>query len=428
MNTFIPDKINPDMFPHRDREKYLYVIGSITERSLLNEKTTPSKANDKRVYVPLSSEYLAKVLGSKSYKHVMRELRETEVIECDNVCIPPAIANLRGYARSKSLGYRLNEYFAQCHTKPYKYTNPKLINKINSLYEDFSKSYDIIHRDQPEYSKLKADLQRVELNSKGATDYIQNNFTGDSDKPHKADKNLIAVNKMANREYYIKDDRISGRVHSNITSFSKELRTFLSVKGERLVNIDIANSQPFLFNILIKDFIKEQFEQEYYILNSIQGNPLDLYNSKIPYNDVKLFELLTSQGKFYEFIMNEINYTGDRGEFKKQFFGTVFFSDEDYYPQRKIFNKVFPTCGKAIDHYKRNDYTYLPITLQRKERQLIINNVCRQIALEKPQAFITTIHDSILTTKDNQNYVKDIMYKAFENEFNLQPKINTEQY
>ena len=53
--------------------------------------------------------------------------------------------------------------------------------------------------------------------------------------------------------------------------------------------------------------------------------------------------------------------------------------------------------------------------LQRIESEIMIQNVCKRISLEHPALPIFTIHDSVLTTDGNQEYVaKIIKEEAFK--------------
>lgn len=66
----------------------------------------------------------------------------------------------------------------------------------------------------------------------------------------------MSVDYINTKTFFFKVDAIAGRVHTNITNLSRDLRCFLNYEGKQLINIDISNSQPFLFNILIQEFFK----------------------------------------------------------------------------------------------------------------------------------------------------------------------------
>jgi hypothetical protein len=148
------------------------------------------------------------------------------------------------------------------------------------------------------------------------------------------------------------------------------------------------------------------------------------------FEDLILYENLTSSGKFYEYLMekSEID-SSERKKFKKDFFGKVFFSrnnDNYEYTEKKIFKKHFPNVYKAIYYYKEKEHRDLPIALQKAEVYIIINTIVRRIATDNPEIFITTIHDSIMTTEDNIEYVKKVMLEEFENKYNLKPTLKVE--
>ncbi len=46
-----------------------------------------------------------------------------------------------------------------------------------------------------------------------------------------------------------------GRFHTPVTRLPRELRCCLSVGGARLVNVDLANSQPLIFGVLARDWL-----------------------------------------------------------------------------------------------------------------------------------------------------------------------------
>ncbi len=52
-------------------------------------------------------------------------------------------------------------------------------------------------------------------------------------------------------------------------------------------------------------------------------------------------------------------------------------------------------------------------------------NICEiPVSVEPIQdIFITTIHDSIMTTEDNTEYISNIILNEFEKNFNLKPSI-----
>ncbi|MDD2675625.1 MAG: hypothetical protein PHF81_12165, partial [Flavobacterium sp.] len=68
-------------------------------------------------------------------------------------------------------------------------------------------------------------------------------------------KAIYSIYKFSKHEFYYSVDDNVGRFHSNLTNIKKELRNFITYDGQKLVNIDIKNSQPFFSTILFnKEF------------------------------------------------------------------------------------------------------------------------------------------------------------------------------
>ena len=60
----------------------------------------------------------------------------------------------------------------------------------------------------------------------------------------------LAVEHLRQQELWFTVDDF-GRIHTNLTNLSKMLRQYLAVDGERLVNIDISESQPLFMGLVL---------------------------------------------------------------------------------------------------------------------------------------------------------------------------------
>jgi hypothetical protein len=124
-------------------------------------------------------------------------------------------------------------------------------------------------------------------------------------------------------------DKKGNRVHTNLTNLASDLRSFITYEDRKLGQVDLKNSQPFLLNLIIKNRI-----------NLMKQNEVDEYMQ---------FKKITEEGVFYEFLMDkfEIKNTNEeaRKEFKKLFFGRVFFdvNRTDLKKEEKLFQSLFPT-------------------------------------------------------------------------------------
>ena len=112
-----------------------------------------------------------------------------------------------------------------------------------------------------------------------------------------------------------------------------------------------------------------------------------------------------------------------RKGFKRLFFSQVFFGKIKTTGRvRELFARDFPTVYKAINDVKQKDYRQLAYLLQAHESKIMIDIICRKILNELPGTFIATIHDSIMTTPDRADEVKEIMLREFQR-FGLNPTI-----
>jgi hypothetical protein len=173
-----------------------------------------------------------------------------------------------------------------------------------------------------------------------------------------------------------------------------------------LVNLDIRNSQPLIFSILLV---------RHY--GSVHAMP----------PDVRQYVELCQAGEFYDHLMAKGGIAAERRPaFKRQFFGHVFFCKN--WPETeaaKLFGQWFPNVSALVREQKERDYTALAKNLQRAESDLMIGKVAVRCMNELPRTFIATIYDSILTTPDQADVVQAIMREEF-GRVGLSPTIRVE--
>lgn len=423
-SSFIFEDVFPDQSIHKD--KYNYVLHKIYEEKIFGKKNNHSE------FVNLNAAILRYIIGRWCYKTVLNNLIQFKIIETDNHYI----------VKEKSRGYKLLKPFSDSKHRAVELKDRNILQRIAKYRET---TLNIIPFGT-EYKMLFDNLYKVEIDSKNAIRYVKKHFSNDIKK---LNSYLISIKFIQDKNFHWTVDPTSNRVHTDISTLFRNIRKYLRYHGQPLVNVDICNSQPFLFNILIRNFIKEKTPHldKYDDFSKICKDNFRMdklvYLGKGIYsydghsiNDVRMYEMLTSEGLFYEYIMDilsideELRQKKDfRSIFKKQVFGRIFFCKNNKYYVReemKIFRLFFPTVAMIIEYYKRNDYTELPINLQKAESELMINNVCSQISIERPGLFLTTIHDSILTTKDNVDYISDVILSVFEKKFHLKPKLKVE--
>lgn len=409
MNCYIPSNLDfeslfPDCRKHRD--KYFYFLHKIYEEKLFDSRYVNNS------FVNLHSHTLRSIIGERIFYAVRESLEAKEVIEINH-----------SYLVDKfSKSYRLTNKYRNVKHRQVRITDEKILQRI------FWHKQKMINNipDGIEYKFLYNNLNRISINHYEALTYILTNYSFD---PYLFNSYKISIDYLNRKNFYFKVDNVAGRIHTNISNLPKELRPFLNYNGQKLINIDISNSQPFLFNILMLNHFSNNFQSPNSLLYNSFNNFLLTSPYVVQFSDVKMYVELTSKGKFYEYVMNEAGVKEkERGIFKKIFFERIFFckNSKRKYKVAKLFRNLFPNVYDVITDYKKEDYTQLAIKLQSAEAEIMINKICKRIAQERPEIFVSTIHDSILTTEENKDYICSVILNEFESNFNLKPSIKIE--
>ena len=263
------------------------------------------------------------------------------------------------------------------------------------------------------------------------------------------------------------------RFHSILTNMRSVLRNFLTFNGERLVSIDVKNSQPYLINLLLQpdfwcgrnskktDFLLSESEKEpkyFSVKEYLETTTNHQLTTKIDIDslaiskEVSYFMLLeisnslvkTSfdtyiekvlKGGFYETLQEafkeQLGYTiKDRKEVKSAVF-QLLFTPNRFYGQKqaepkRLFAQIYPEVYAVLKAIKKEDATLLPRLLQQIESHVILKVVAKLMQKLHPKVPIFTIHDSIVTTASNQLLVEQVMRDAFTNTVGFSPKLATE--
>ena len=268
----------------------------------------------------------------------------------------------------------------------------------------------------------------------------------------------------------------NGRFHSVLTNMRSVLRNFLTFNGERLVSIDVKNSQPYLISLLLqshfwrgKKWFKNSEQSTFFVSESkkkprfssiiyfkdsnsiINSNSITLDSLAIS-KEVSYFMLLeisntlinTSfdtyiesvlKGGFYETLQEafeqQLGYTmQDRKEVKSAVF-QVLFTPNRFYGQKqaapkRLFAQIYPEVYAVLKAIKKKDATFLPRLLQQIESHVILKVVAKHMQKLHPKVPIFTIHDSIVTTASNQLLVEQVMRDAFTTSIGFCPTLATE--
>ncbi len=378
-------------------EQYYYFITRISSNKIYNKK-------NKDDYVHLKFDYLRNIINDRRIIKVRDNLIKMNILEVNHSY------QVGNYSKS----FKLTDEYANTRSFSKHLISSNLTNKIHkNSFSDFSNNIDktinledVLNNnnismltttyDSYFFSKYKSLIEDITIEEKQVKDYLET-LNLDNKQYYNYSE---AIERFIDKDFYIKIDIRSGRVYTNITNFPSVLRKFLKYKNNELIEIDIANSQPLLFSLLLDDSKK----------------------------DVRLFKGLCESGIFYDYFLEKYNkkfeVNKDRSEFKKMFFHKVIFCKKymnEVYPESKFFKTIFPNVWKSIYSMKVEDYKNLPRQLQKKEADIIIYTVAKELLENNIPVF--TIHDSILTIKENVSSVKTKLLKVFESDYNIIPTL-----
>lgn len=122
----------------------------------------------------------------------------------------------------------------------------------------------------------------------------------------------------------------------------------------------------------------------------------------------------------------------ERKQVKVMMFQVLFTSNRyigqaDAEPKR-IFKALFPDVYKILSIIKKQGKEVLPILLQRIESHLVLQVITKRLARQYPKMPLFTIHDSIVTTAGDENYVQRIMLEELEHAVGVPPCLRVEKW
>jgi hypothetical protein len=246
----------------------------------------------------------------------------------------------------------------------------------------------------------------------------------------------LAAGAMIERgQIFYKIDNTSGRFHSNITNLPEELRRFVKVKKQSLVNIDIKNSQPYLSTVLLTRPGKVSW-----FANDPDFSMM-LESLRVSQNeDVSRYIHLVVTGQIYEYLTEkfaEEDIVLTRKETKGQVLRILFAPNK--MPKnpanrkcREIFQREFPTVHEKFNQVRgkqKGDYKRFAILLQKVEAYLMLDVIMKRIHNELPGTIAITIHDSILTgvMTNNAERVAEIIRGELRNFVGAEPQIKIDR-
>jgi hypothetical protein len=277
------------------------------------------------------------------------------------------------YVSKKSKTYKLN--ITELDITRGKVHDPVLLKKYKKEY---------LERSLTEYNnssipieirrKLVDDLFHVKIDYYGALEYL--NSVKNKMETNKYFKNLNSIDSINSGYMFFKFDEY-GRFHTNFTILKKDIRkNYLTIDDEELTEIDIKNSQPFFFGVLLKQEIGDKLNEECIRYIEIVNNGL-IYDELMDNFPDKILTRDSAKLVIYKVLF------GSNGETKEP---------------NIMFSKLYPTVYEYIKELKSMNKSYRELShqLQKMESDFIFNVVIKQIMEKFPEIRVFTVHDSII--------------------------------
>lgn len=403
--------------------------------------------DDNKGYINLNAQKLQK--ANHNYKKYLDHLVKNQFLRTD----------MKYIVGKKSFGYLINEYKTykaspkRIEIKDYTIRKKKIaeIKEQEKELKQSAKSHPYLTKWFNE--KLQIDIQGAELKVEELfpeqTGPIKGTRKGKASRWTKRYKAIQSINKFANQEFYYGADDNVGRFHSNFTNLKRELRHYITYEGQKLVNVDIKNSQPLLSTLLLnkKFWTKNEgglLSIHYFpsLLNNLSKFNLDYYYiimlvkalKKIDNQLISEYIDYVNSGEFYKKISLKLypTRTFEKQAIKDMFY-KLFFSKNRVIQGHKNkpkrdFRAHFPKVYEIFSMIKRKDHKTLAQLLQRIESIVMIQKVAKRISEEKPDLPIFTIHDSLATTVGNQDYVSLIIKEETARLTGLNAKLGLEYW
>ena len=184
--------------------------------------------------VYLKRDYLVKFIPKERFTAIRDALEESDVIHVRKFCVKGEM----------SYGYRLLDPHNQGFSL-YQPTTQRLINKIVRWRKRESDTLrHPVHRELRRYVKAITIDEQAALSSVQGTAFQQA-------------AQVAMIRRIAEGDFFSISDKF-GRFHSNLTNLKKTLRPFLRYRDSELVNLDIANSQPMVFCLLLINLLSNE--------------------------------------------------------------------------------------------------------------------------------------------------------------------------
>lgn len=424
----------------------LYIVGLITELESNHRNQSEEEFDN---YIPLDSQLLKKVISK--YNTYLELLVDEEFLDKKNYSTDKR--------RSNSFKIK-DKYLESTEWQSYELTNPILLKNFDEkgLSEHHKVKWEQVEQQRPHLIRFFDYDFRMETDKAYQAAMEK---SGDNDRSFRTSLQIITEFRKKIWKASISIDG-DNRLHTNLTRCPKAIRQFISYDGESVVGCDIKSSQPFFLAVLVTAIVKkdksllEKIKATKILNNEVIDQlfslELDVDELRRYANEILNGDIYLSLAEHIEFKYNEdgkpyrdvYNSKGirKRGEFKprrsvpykserdlvKQVFMEILYSSPDTrIPEATVFRKQYPSIHKIVTclHDNNVKFSYL---LQYIEAYILLDEVAFRFSKEFPDIPIWSIHDSLVTTEQHKETLKDFIVKEIKSITGLKPKVEYEDW
>ena len=181
--------------------------------------------------VYLKRDYLVEFIPKERFTAIRDALVESDVIHVRKFCVKGEM----------SYGYRL----LYPHNQGFSLICPTTKRLIDKIVRWRKRESDSLRH--PVHRELRRYVKALTIDEQGA-------LTSVHGTPFQQAAQVAMIQRIKDGDFFSIPDRY-GRFHSNLTNLKKTLRPFLRYRDSELVNLDIANSQPMVFCLLLVNLL-----------------------------------------------------------------------------------------------------------------------------------------------------------------------------
>ncbi len=360
---------------------------------------------------------------------------------------------------SECRSYKISEHYLKDKVTCYSISDLVLLKKFDEkgIENFYNTKMKYCQNTRPHLVKFfDSDLK---INPKKANKLIAPLLSENYNKYRSAKQLLLEFNYQEWR-YSIKPDS-DNRLHSNLTRLNKVLRPTISYQGQRLSTVDIKSSQPYFFSVILKAVLKKDknlLEQigATKLLSSENINGLfslkidrkevisfvetvineDLYICFLdelsirydeegkPFREVSNFTKKKKR-KFVDSPRRKVYYNTERDVAKTVIMEMFYSSSKTTIPEAKVFRAIYPSVNSIMSFIK-DECSEFHKLLTNIEAYCLLDYAAKHFHCKFPEVPLFSIHDSLVTTKNHVDMLKEEMEKLLFRITTLKPQTKVE--